>query len=99
MGNVDAALVQQVFDIPQRHRVTDIHHHREADDLGTGLEIPENAGVAHPIRLAAPPFSGNPIFNLTVPSGGPPAFNIEMQIASRDFVVQKTSSKTNKLLQ
>ena len=41
MRDVDAALVEQVFNIPQRQRKTDIHHHREADDFGRSLEIPE----------------------------------------------------------
>ncbi len=25
---------QQIFDLPQRKRIADVHHHREADDLG-----------------------------------------------------------------
>jgi hypothetical protein len=62
MRNVDPALVQQVLDVPERQRVAHIHHDRQADDLGAGLEIPKNAGVAHPVRLAALPFSGKPIF-------------------------------------
>ena len=68
MGDVDPALVEQVLDVPQRQRVADIHHHREADYLGARLEIPENTGVAHPVRLDALPVSGNRIFPLTVPA-------------------------------
>ncbi len=34
MADVDAALEQQVLDVPQRQRETDIHHYHEADHLG-----------------------------------------------------------------
>jgi len=34
MADVYAAFEQQVFDIPQRQRETDVHHHHEADHLG-----------------------------------------------------------------
>ena len=62
MSNVDAALVQQVLDVPQRQRIPDVHHHREVDDFRRGLEVAENAGVADADRLAALPVSGKPIF-------------------------------------
>ena len=48
--DVNAALMQQVFDIPKRERVAHIHHHRQAEDLGRRLEVAENTGVAHPVR-------------------------------------------------
>ena len=32
--DVDAALEQQILDLPQRQRIADVHHHREADYLG-----------------------------------------------------------------
>jgi hypothetical protein len=54
--------VPQVFHIPKRKRVSNVHHHRQADDLGRRFEVPENAGVAHAVRLAALPSGGNPIF-------------------------------------
>lgn len=34
IANVDPALVQQVFDIAQRQRYSEIYHDRELDDLG-----------------------------------------------------------------
>jgi hypothetical protein len=34
VANVDAALEQQVFDVPQAQREADIHQHRETNDLG-----------------------------------------------------------------
>ena len=32
--NVDATLGQQVLDLAQLKRISDIHHHRQANDLG-----------------------------------------------------------------
>ena len=32
--DIDATLVQQILDVPQRRRESNIHHHRQADDLG-----------------------------------------------------------------
>ena len=43
MADLDASLVQQVLGVAKRERVTDIKHHRQADDCGTGLEVPEGA--------------------------------------------------------
>ena len=34
MANVDATLKEQVLDLAQRQWIADIHHHREANDLG-----------------------------------------------------------------
>ncbi len=67
MRDVDAPLVQQVLHVPQRERVADVLHDRQADDLGRGLEVAENAGVAHSGPASALPVSGKPTFPLTVP--------------------------------
>ena len=34
VADVDAALCEQVLDVPQRQRETDVHHHHQADHLG-----------------------------------------------------------------
>ena len=34
VSDIDAALGQQVFDLPQRQWLSDVHHHREANYLG-----------------------------------------------------------------
>jgi len=34
MADIDATLKQQIFDLPQRKRIVDVHHHREANNLG-----------------------------------------------------------------
>lgn len=57
------------LDIPQRQRLPDIHHHREANDLGASLEEAENAGVRHGAEQPALPLSRQPDFPLTVPLG------------------------------
>jgi len=47
VANVGAALVEQIFHISQRKREPNVHHHRQADDLGTGLEIAERGAFRH----------------------------------------------------
>jgi len=34
VADIDPALEQQIFYLPQRQRIADVHHDREADDLG-----------------------------------------------------------------
>jgi hypothetical protein len=34
VANIDPTLEQQIFDLPQRERIADVEHHREADHLG-----------------------------------------------------------------
>lgn len=62
MRDIDPTLMEQVFHIPQRKRISDVHHHRQTDDLGGRLEVAKYAGGAHTDRLAALLVSGKPIF-------------------------------------
>lgn len=39
MADIDAGFVQQILDIAKGQRETDLHHHRQADNLATGFEI------------------------------------------------------------
>ncbi|CUH36847.1 hypothetical protein JSE7799_01243 [Jannaschia seosinensis] len=55
VADVDAALVQQILDVPQRQRETDVHHHRQSDDLGAGLEVLEGAALGHATKLSSRP--------------------------------------------
>lgn len=49
--------------MPQRQRVADVHHHREADDLARRLEVTENTGVQYRAELPAEvQNAGNPNF-------------------------------------
>lgn len=54
VADIDAAPEQQVFDIPQAQRVTNIHHHHEPDHLWLRIEIPKRAGgrLGHIRQLA-----------------------------------------------
>ena len=53
MANIYAAFVEQIFDLPQRKRKSDVHHYSQTDDLGRRLEISE--GVFHQETLRNPP--------------------------------------------
>jgi hypothetical protein len=47
--DVGAPLEEQIFDLSQRQRIADVHHHREADHLGRAVKVLE--GIAHRRRL------------------------------------------------
>jgi hypothetical protein len=51
MTDLNPTLMKQVFDIAQRQWEPNIEHHREADDLWTGLEVPKRRVVRHPEKL------------------------------------------------
>jgi hypothetical protein len=59
VADIDAAFVEQIFDLPQRKRIPDIHHHSQADDLGRHLEISEE--IARPETLRNPPHRLKPV--------------------------------------
>ncbi len=61
MADVDAALEQKIFDLPQRQGVTDIQHHRAADYLRRTVEITER--VVHRLRLRDLTFQLKPIYS------------------------------------
>ena len=52
IANVDAALVEQILDIPKRQREADVEHHRQADDLGARLEVLKRGKFCHDRTLA-----------------------------------------------
>jgi hypothetical protein len=45
VADVNAPLVQQVLDIPEREGRTGVQHRGQADDLGALLEIAEREGL------------------------------------------------------
>jgi hypothetical protein len=53
VANVDAAFMEQVFNIPQLQRKSDIHHDCKLDDLRRGFEVAERVPGHFP-RLDAP---------------------------------------------
>ena len=55
VADVNAALMEQVFDVPKRKREAHVAHHRQSDDLRAGSEISKWAAVCHPARLCNRP--------------------------------------------
>lgn len=47
VADVDAPLVEKVFDIAQRQRRPVVQHHRRADDLGRRFEVTEGRAFHH----------------------------------------------------
>jgi hypothetical protein len=62
VADLDPALVQQVRDIAQRQQKADVQHHRQANDLGTGLKISERPVLGHPPTVTNSLPSLNPTF-------------------------------------
>lgn len=50
MADLDPAFVQQVLNIPQRKRETDIQHHGQTDNLWACLEVAKGAAFCHPAK-------------------------------------------------
>ena len=59
--DVDATLEQQVLDLTQRQRISNVHHHRQTDDLGRRVEITE--GISYPRKLRNGPDRLKPIWS------------------------------------
>ena len=47
VADIDAALVQQILDIPERQREPHIEHHCQADDLRARFEVLEKGAFGH----------------------------------------------------
>ena len=48
MADFDAKLVQKILHVPKRKWKPDIHHHRQTDDIGAGLEVTKWGTFCHP---------------------------------------------------
>jgi len=51
VADIDATFMQQILDIAKGKWKPDIHHHRQADDLWAGFEIPKRGAFCHPVTL------------------------------------------------
>ena len=49
--DLDAALMQQVLDVAQRQRISDVEQYHQADDLCAGFEVAKGARHRHLGRL------------------------------------------------
>ena len=47
MADINAALMKKIFDVAKRKGKSDIHHHRQADDLRQCIEIAEWIIIFH----------------------------------------------------
>ncbi len=61
MTDIDAALVQQIFDIAKGQRKPDVHHNRQADNLSARFEIAKWIRFGHPARLRNRPARLKPV--------------------------------------
>ncbi len=61
VADINAPLEQEILDLSQRKRITDVHHHREADHLGRPVEIAKR--VTHRRRLRNAPPRLKPIYS------------------------------------
>ena len=55
MADVDAPFMQQILHIAERQWKTDVHHHRQPNDLGRGLEVAQRAAFYNALTLCGRP--------------------------------------------
>src|SRR6202789_1402614 len=65
MADVDPALGQELLDVAERERISNVHHHDQTDDLRRAVEISER--IAHGLKL--PRRDALRALCLTTPSG------------------------------
>ncbi|MEM6637725.1 MAG: hypothetical protein AAF667_17745 [Pseudomonadota bacterium] len=69
--DVDTAFVQQVLDIPQRERKPNVQHHRQSDDLGQRLEVPEKGALGPSMTPGSSPARIKPSSSKSAGSSDP----------------------------
>ena len=62
VAHIDTPFVQQVFHISERKGEANLQHHRQADNLGTRLEIAKGGPFTHAGKLDNRPTRFNRIF-------------------------------------
>ena len=69
MANVDAALEQQILDVPQRQREANVHDGHQPDHLRRPVEVAKRAGVRvrTSVRPTLPPLTFDAL-GLAVPA-------------------------------
>jgi len=61
MADLDPALMQKIFDIPERKREPNVEHDCQADDFGAGFEIAKWTAFCHPAKLGCRPARLKPV--------------------------------------
>jgi hypothetical protein len=51
MADIDASLVQKILHVPKRKWKSNVHHDRQADDLGAAVKAIERVCFRHEERL------------------------------------------------
>jgi len=63
MADFDPALMQKVFDIPERKRISNVQHNRQPDNLRRRFEITKWTAFCHPETLGEPPALFNKVLS------------------------------------
>jgi hypothetical protein len=63
VAEIDAAIVQQIFDVPERQRESDIHHDRQADDFRAAMKVLEWVAFCHDRTLQNHLFRLKPVLS------------------------------------
>ena len=85
VADIDAAIEKNIFDLPQRKRIADIHHDRETNYLRRAVEITE--GILHRCKLRNSPACLKPICSDT-------ALFPRTNSVSKSFGTQRTQGST-----
>ena len=51
MADFDTTLMKEIFDIPQRKGKSNVKHHCQADDFGTGFKVLKGTRSGHGLML------------------------------------------------
>ncbi len=86
----DAPYEQEIFDLPQRKQITDVHHHLEANYLRRTVEVA--VGILYPARLRTA-LSVSSRFSPTLPDPVPSTFGRISDLARRRWFELTLKSK------
>ena len=69
VADVDPALMQKIFHITQRKRISNVQHYRQANDLWRRFKIAKWTAFCHPEKLGEPPAHFNQVLSDNARSG------------------------------
>lgn len=86
--DIDPSLMQKVFDVSLGKREADVHHHRQANDVGAGFEVPKWRVYCHQAKLRSRPAPHKSVSSYTALLAGRTFVVIELKGRSRkNFIV------------
>lgn len=78
----------KVFDVPDGQGEPDVHHHRQADDLGAGLESAEQVAFGHSVPLSYGPIGSSVVPDKTISTHNDSSLRLKAASASAaDFCI------------